>query len=83
MVRTRANHPARLGGEEFALLLDGWDMLDAYHEAERPCPAVQALVIPVPGSTLVTISIGVAGARRWPDRRSGAGNRPTSPSMPL
>lgn len=61
VVRTRAGHPARLGGEEFALLLDGWDMLDAYHEAERLRLAVQALVIPVPGSMLsVTISIGVA-----------------------
>lgn len=61
VIRSRAGHPARLGGEEFALLLDGWDMLDAYHEAERLRVAIQDRIIEIPCSTLsVTVSIGVA-----------------------
>ncbi|MER2604193.1 MAG: diguanylate cyclase [Siculibacillus sp.] len=61
VVRAQPGHPGRLGGEEFAVLLDGWDLLDAYHEAERLRLAIQARVIEVPGSTLsVTVSIGVA-----------------------
>ena len=54
-------HPGRLGGEEFALLLDGWDLLDAHHEAERLRLAVAET--PIAGSwgvTNVTISLGVA-----------------------
>ena len=61
VTRSRPGHPARLGGEEFALVLDGWDLLDAYHEAELLRIAVQDKTIAVDGTPLsVTISIGVA-----------------------
>ena len=53
--------PARIGGEEFVLLLEGWDILDAYHEAERLRIAIQENQISGPWGTLgVTISLGVA-----------------------
>ena len=58
---SRPGHPARLGGEEFAVLLDGWDLLDAHREAERLRQAIQDRPIDVPGAILgVTVSIGVA-----------------------
>ncbi len=61
VVRTRPGHPARLGGEEFAVLLDGWDLLDAHREAERLRQSIQERQIDLPGGLLgVTVSIGVA-----------------------
>lgn len=54
-------HAARLGGEEFAILLEGWDLLDAYHEAERLRIAVEELAISGAwGMLKVTMSLGVA-----------------------
>jgi two-component system, cell cycle response regulator len=51
----------RLGGEEFGLLLEGWDILDAYHEAERLRVAIQDSRIEAPDGPLgITISLGVA-----------------------
>ena len=53
--------PGRLGGEEFALLLEGWDLLDAYHEAERLRVAVaETPIAGCWGSLSVTISLGIA-----------------------
>ena len=61
VIRRHTGTSARLGGEEFALLLDGWDLLDAYHEAERLRAAIQATRIDVPGGVInVTTSLGVA-----------------------
>lgn len=61
VLRSRPGHPGRLGGEEFALLLEGWDLLDAHHEAERLRLAVQNRTIETTGPTLsVTVSVGVA-----------------------
>jgi diguanylate cyclase (GGDEF)-like protein len=61
VIRRRTGSPARLGGEEFAVLLDGWDLLDAYHEAERLRVDIEATRIEVPGTVLsVTCSLGVA-----------------------
>ncbi len=61
VVRRRTGSPARLGGEEFAILLDGWDLLDAYHEAERLRVDIQSTPIEIPGGVLeVTVSLGVA-----------------------
>lgn len=61
VVRSRPGHPGRLGGEEFALLLEGWDLFDAHHEAERLRLAVQNRTIVTAGAPIsVTVSIGVA-----------------------
>lgn len=64
IARTAAARPgfaARLGGEEFAVLLDGWDLLDAHHEAETLRRAIQDAEIDVEGGLIqVTVSIGVA-----------------------
>lgn len=61
VIRRRAGGPGRIGGEEFALLLEGWDLLDAYHEAERLRIDIQQTVIDIPGNSLsVTVSLGVA-----------------------
>lgn len=61
VARSRGGHPGRIGGEEFALLFEGWDLLDAYHEAERLRHDIQARRIEVPGTVIqVTASLGVA-----------------------
>jgi len=61
VVRRRAGQPARIGGEEFAVLFDGWDLLDVYHEAERLRLDLQTTAIEVPGGVLgITASLGVA-----------------------
>lgn len=61
-----ANTPgfaARLGGEEFALVLPGLDEGGALGVADRVCAAVRDLAIAHEGATRghVTVSIGVAG----------------------
>jgi len=61
VIRRRCRNAGRLGGEEFAVLLDGWDLLDAYHEAERLRADLEATPIEVPGGVIsVTASLGVA-----------------------
>ena len=57
-----AGRPARIGGEEFAVLLEGSDLLAAYREAERLRVAIQETPIQLPSSTVigVTVSLGVA-----------------------
>jgi diguanylate cyclase (GGDEF)-like protein len=55
--------PARIGGEEFAVLLPGLDAASAREQAERVREAVAAQGIPHTGSEVapqVTLSIGVA-----------------------
>lgn len=53
----------RIGGEEFGVLLAGTDMPEALQIAEKLRLAVQAIVVPLNGTTLhVTISVGVAEA---------------------
>lgn len=53
----------RLGGEEFGVLLAGTDMHEAVQIAEKLRLAVQAIEVPINGTTLqVTISVGVAEA---------------------
>lgn len=63
--QARQNHglPARLGGEEFAVILSGEAALQALSHAQDLCTAVQSLQIPHPESSVrpvVTVSIGVA-----------------------
>jgi diguanylate cyclase (GGDEF)-like protein len=63
--QARQNHglPARLGGEEFAVILSGEAALQALSHAQDLCAAAEALQIPHPKSTVrpvVTASIGVA-----------------------
>jgi diguanylate cyclase (GGDEF)-like protein len=62
-VRTDLDLVARLGGEEFAVLLPGTHSTAAYQAAERICDAVEAAAIAhrgVPNQETVTVSVGVA-----------------------
>lgn len=64
---------ARLGGEEFGLLLPGYSLLDAMAVAEALCAEVRARRIEHRASEVgphVTISVGVAQA--WPHEGGGA-----------
>jgi diguanylate cyclase (GGDEF)-like protein len=64
LVERCPGRPARLGGEEFAILFEGWDLLDAYHEAERLRVAVaEHQILGEWGAMQVTISLGVAEHR--------------------
>ncbi len=52
---------ARLGGEEFAFLLPGFDQSAAHYAAKRMVEAVEQLALPHPdGTQKVTVSVGVA-----------------------
>ncbi|WP_016745219.1 GGDEF domain-containing protein [Rhizorhabdus wittichii] len=55
---------ARIGGEEFAILLPGADLAEAAPAAERMRAAVAAMQVDAGGATLsVTVSIGLAASR--------------------
>nr|WP_232307255.1 GGDEF domain-containing protein [Sphingomonas sp. Y57] len=55
---------ARIGGEEFAVLLPGADLAEAAPAAERMRAAVAAMQVAAGGATLsVTVSIGLAASR--------------------
>lgn len=55
---------ARIGGEEFAVLLPGADLTEAAPAAERMRAAVAAMQVAAGGATLsVTVSIGLAASR--------------------
>lgn len=59
----------RIGGEEFALLLQGVDGKEACATAERLCKAVRALTLVQDDGRVVhpTISIGIVALNRTPD----------------
>jgi diguanylate cyclase (GGDEF)-like protein len=59
---------ARLGGEEFGVLLPGADTLQAVQLGERICQAVRQLALEhlysqVPGQAIVTVSVGASAMR--------------------
>lgn len=67
--RRGGDFAARIGGEEFALLLPGADIESAAHTAERIRAAVEALAIEHAGSPLGRVTISAGAAARL------AGNR--------
>ncbi|WP_166255148.1 diguanylate cyclase [Marinobacter salicampi] len=64
--------PARLGGEEFAILLPEHDAASALEVAERVRSSVFDLGIRHPGSPLQCVSISIGCATWWGDRNAGA-----------
>jgi diguanylate cyclase (GGDEF)-like protein len=64
---------ARLGGEEFAVVLEGTTLTDARACAEKVRRAIAKTAIETSvGSIRVTVSIGVSGLESFPDRRSAS-----------
>ncbi|MFG1475159.1 GGDEF domain-containing response regulator [Xanthobacter agilis] len=62
VMRREPGHAARLGGEEFVILLPGASIAEAWETAERLRHAVADLQVPIPsgGTVSATISLGVA-----------------------
>ncbi|WP_341988578.1 diguanylate cyclase [Azorhizobium sp. AG788] len=62
LMAPHAAHAARIGGEEFAILLSGVSEADAYEEAERLRWEFSNMSIALPGEKFlnITISIGVS-----------------------
>ena len=58
----KSHQSARIGGEEFAILMPGIDSAGALVRAKLPCKEIFRLRIPHAGnsSAVVTVSIGVA-----------------------
>jgi len=68
-VTRRGETEARVGGEEFAMLLPGSDGEAAFEAAERVRAAIAAVTVPLPGGTgaiRVTASAGVASTADLP-----------------
>jgi diguanylate cyclase (GGDEF)-like protein len=62
-VRNEADYPARLGGEEFGVLMPSTGLPEAALTAERLRAAVEAAACEVRGASLkVTVSLGVASS---------------------
>ncbi|WP_454917862.1 diguanylate cyclase [Xanthobacter sediminis] len=64
LVRSGPGHAARLGGEEFVVLLPDCDVQEAWESAERLRIAVADMKVPLPapsdGTVSATISLGVS-----------------------
>jgi diguanylate cyclase (GGDEF)-like protein/PAS domain S-box-containing protein len=65
--------PARLGGEEFALLMPGTEATGAAHVAERIRARVEAAGVPHSGSALGVLTISGGMATVWPQMGTGPG----------
>lgn len=62
---------ARIGGEEFAVVLEGTTLTDARACAEKVRRAIANSTIETPaGAIRITVSIGVSGLEGIPDKRS-------------
>jgi diguanylate cyclase (GGDEF)-like protein len=72
-VHRPADRLARYGGEEFAVLLPDTDVEGACHVAQHIVDRIAGLRIPhqdSPSGAILTVSVGVAAARRLPDADS-------------
>ncbi|MBF0421842.1 MAG: GGDEF domain-containing protein [Magnetococcales bacterium] len=61
---------ARIGGDEFALILPNTNLPNAFGLMERICEAVRALNIGAPGAPLLGVSIGLAQWEKGDDLTS-------------
>jgi two-component system, cell cycle response regulator len=62
---------ARIGGEEFALVLEGTTLADAFRRAEKVRRAIENTSIETPkGAVRITVSIGISGLEEFTNRNS-------------
>jgi two-component system, cell cycle response regulator len=62
---------ARIGGEEFALVLEGTALADAFGRAEKVRRAIENASIETPkGTVRITVSIGISGLEEFTNRNS-------------
>jgi two-component system cell cycle response regulator len=62
---------ARIGGEEFALVLEGTTLADAFRRAEKVRRAIENTSIETPkGAVRITVSIGISGLEEFTNRQS-------------
>jgi two-component system cell cycle response regulator len=60
---------ARIGGEEFALVLEGTTLADAFRRAEKVRQAIAKTSIETPkGAVRITVSIGISGLEEFANR---------------
>lgn len=60
---------ARIGGEEFALVLEGTTRADAFRRAEKVRRAIESTSIETPkGAVRITVSIGISGLEEFTNR---------------
>jgi diguanylate cyclase (GGDEF)-like protein len=60
---------ARIGGEEFALVLEGTTLADAFRRAEKVRQAIAKASIETPrGAVHITVSIGISGLEEFANR---------------
>jgi diguanylate cyclase (GGDEF)-like protein len=60
---------ARIGGEEFALVLEGTTVADAFRRAEKVRQAIAKTSIETPkGAVRITVSIGISGLEEFTNR---------------
>jgi diguanylate cyclase (GGDEF)-like protein len=62
---------ARIGGEEFALVLEGTTLADAFRRAEKVRRAIESTSIETPkGAVRITVSIGISALEEFTNRNS-------------
>lgn len=67
MLWAHAGRAARIGGEEFAILMPGVTETAAFEEAEGLRLAIEGMAVSLPEGVRSSVTISLGVAQRWPD----------------